>query len=136
MSSVDVFPHQRLLNTHCVALMAQVHSVTPLPIKNHLSHENHNNRHLLEKGITFQRQGFFTTSTYSRLCIIWQVIWWTIFNVACVLLENINYLIFSSYLHPFHDEILTTVFILFNIWLLIITVNSKSDLQPSTAIAN
>ena len=33
---------------------------------------------------------------------------------------NINYLIFSSYLRHIHDEILTTIFILFSTWLLII----------------
>ena len=70
MSSVNAFTHQRLLNTCCVASMAQVQSVTPLPIENPLSHENDNNRHLLEKAITFERKGFFTTPTHYKLCII------------------------------------------------------------------
>ena len=48
------------INTRCVVLMAQVHSVTLLPIKNPLSHEKKNNRRLLEMAITFERQGFFT----------------------------------------------------------------------------
>ena len=34
MSSVNVFTHQRSLNTRCVGSMAQLHSVTPLPIEN------------------------------------------------------------------------------------------------------
>ena len=46
-----------LLNTCSVVLLAQVHSVTLLPIENPLSQEN-NNRRLLEKAITFERQGF------------------------------------------------------------------------------
>ena len=50
-----------------------------------------------------------------------------------MVLEIINYLIFSSYLHPFRDEILTAIFILFSTWLL---TTSTSDLQPSTVIAN
>ena len=74
MSLVNAYTYNRLSNTHCVALMAQAHSVTLLPIENPLSHENKNNRHLLEKAITFKRQGFFTTFTYYRLRIVWQVI--------------------------------------------------------------
>ena len=58
MVLVNAFTHNRSSNTRCVALMAQVHSVTLLPIENPLSHENKNNRHLLEKAITFKRQGF------------------------------------------------------------------------------
>ena len=73
MSLVNAFTHNRAPNTRCVALMAQVHSVTLLPIENPLSHKNKNNRRLLEKTITFERQGFFTT-TYYRLRIVWQVI--------------------------------------------------------------
>ena len=53
-------------------------------------------------------------------------------EVGCVILENINYLILSSYLRPFCDKILTAIFILLSTWLL----TSTSDLQPSTAIAN
>ena len=41
-------------------------------------------------------------------------------NVGYVVLEKINYLIFSSYLCPFRDEILTAIIILFSAWLLII----------------
>ena len=70
MSSVNGFIHLRLLNTHCVALMTQVYSVTPLPIENPLSHENNNNRQLLKKAITFEQQGFITTPTYYRLHIV------------------------------------------------------------------
>ena len=71
MSSVNAFTHQRSFNTRCVVLMAQAHSVTLLPIKNPLSHENDNNRHLLEKAITFEQQEFFTTPhIYYRLCIV------------------------------------------------------------------
>ena len=51
MLLANAFTHNRLSNTHCVVLMAQVHCVTLLPIKNPLSHEN-KNRHLLEKTIT------------------------------------------------------------------------------------
>ena len=58
MSLVNAYTHNKSSNTHCLALMAQVHSVTP--IENPLSYENKNNRHLLEKAITFERQGFFT----------------------------------------------------------------------------
>ena len=54
MSLVNAFTNNRSSNTHCVALMAQVHSVTLLPIENPLSHENKNNRRLLEKAITFE----------------------------------------------------------------------------------
>ena len=74
MLLVNAFTHNRSSNTRCVALMAQVHSVTLLPIKNRLSQENKNNRHLLEKTITFERQGCFTTPTYYRLRIVWRVI--------------------------------------------------------------
>ena len=74
MSLVNAFTHNRSSNTRCVALMAQVHTVTLLPIDNPLSHENKNNRHLLEKAITFERQGFFSTPTYYRLRIVWRVI--------------------------------------------------------------
>ena len=74
MSLVNAFTYNRSLNTHCVALMAHVHSVTLLPIENPLSHESKNNRHLLEKAITFERQRFFTTPTYYRLRIVWRVI--------------------------------------------------------------
>ena len=43
-------------------------------------------------------------------------------NVGCVILENINYTIITSYFHhtyirPFCDETLTTIFILFSTWL-------------------
>ena len=69
-----IFAHKRLSNTHCVVLMAQVHSVALMPIENPLSHENNNNRHLLEKAITFKPQGSFTTPTYYRLHIVWQVL--------------------------------------------------------------
>ena len=123
MSLVNVFTHNRSLNTRCVALMAQVHSVTLLPIDNLLSHENKNNTHLLEKAITFEQQGFSTTSTYYRLRIVWRVIWWNFFNVGCVILETLLTSYFhhiSSYLRPFRDEILTTIFILFSTWLLTI----------------
>ena len=58
MTSVNAFTHQRSLNTCYVVLMAQAHSVTLLPIDNHLSHENDNNRHLLEKAITFSNKDF------------------------------------------------------------------------------
>ena len=51
MQPVNVFPHQGLLKTRCVASMAQVHSITSLPIENPFSHENDNNRCLLEKAI-------------------------------------------------------------------------------------
>ena len=54
MSLVNAFFRMRLLNTRCAVLMAQVHSVTLLPIVNPLSHENNNNRCLLEKAITFE----------------------------------------------------------------------------------
>ena len=64
MSSVNAFTHQRSLNTRCVASLAKVHSVTLLPIENHLSHENDKNRCLLEKTITFKQQGSFTTPIY------------------------------------------------------------------------
>ena len=74
MSLVNAFTHNRSSNTRCIALMAQVHSVTLVPIENPLSHENKNNRHLLEKAITFKQQGFFTTPTYYRLRIVWRVI--------------------------------------------------------------
>ena len=74
MSLVNPFTHYRSWNTHYVALMAQVHSVSLLPSENPLSHENRNKRHLLEKAITFERQGFFTTPTYYRLLIVWRVI--------------------------------------------------------------
>ena len=53
MSLVNAFTHNRSLNTHCVVLMAQGHSVTLLLIKNPLSHKNENNRRLLEKAIIF-----------------------------------------------------------------------------------
>ena len=132
MSLVNAFTHNRSSNTRCVALMAQIYSVTPLPIENPHFHENKNNRCLLEKAITFEWQGFFTTPTYYTLRIVWRVIWWKVFNVGCVVLENINYLKFLSYLRPFRDEILTAIFILFSTWLL----TSTCDLQPSTAIAN
>ena len=71
MSSVNAFHHQKLSNTCCVVLIAQVNSVTFLPIENLLSYENDNNRRLLEKAITFEQQGFFNTSTYYRLHIVW-----------------------------------------------------------------
>ena len=74
MPSVNAFTHHRYSKIHYVASMAQIHSVTPLPIENPLSHENDNNRHLLEKAITFEQQGFFTTPTYYRLRIVWRVI--------------------------------------------------------------
>ena len=74
MSLVNAYTYNRSSNTRCVVLMAQVHSVTLLPIENPLSHENKNNGHLLEKAITFEQQGFFTTLTYYRLRIVWQVI--------------------------------------------------------------
>ena len=61
MSLVNAFTHNRSSNTHCVVLMGQVHSVTLLHIKNPLFHENNNKRHLLEKAITFEQQGLFTT---------------------------------------------------------------------------
>ena len=64
MSLVNAFTHYRSWITRRVALMAQVHSVPLLPSENPLSHENKNNRHLLEKAITFERQGFFTIPTY------------------------------------------------------------------------
>ena len=57
MSLVNAFTYQRLLRIHYVALMAQVHSVTPLPIKNPLSHVPMRTtaiRVLLEKAITFE----------------------------------------------------------------------------------
>ena len=54
MSLVNAFTHKRSSNTHCAVLMAQVHSVTLLPFKNPLSHENNNNGPLLEKAITFK----------------------------------------------------------------------------------
>ena len=47
MSSVNAFTHQRSSKIHYEASMAQVHSVTPLPIVNPLSHENDNNSLLL-----------------------------------------------------------------------------------------
>ena len=72
MSLVIAFTHNRSSNTH-VALMAQVHFVTLLPIENPLSHEN-KNRCLLEQAITFERQGIFTTPTYYRLRIVCRVI--------------------------------------------------------------
>ena len=59
MSSLNAFTYQRSLNTCYVALMAQANSVIPLPIENPLSHENDNNRCLLEKATTFERQVFF-----------------------------------------------------------------------------
>ena len=59
MTLVNSFIHNRSSNTRCVMLMAKVHSVTLLPIENPLSHENKNNRHWLEKAITFERQGFW-----------------------------------------------------------------------------
>ena len=74
MSLVNAFTHQRSLNTCRVVLMAQVQSVTLLPIENPLSHENDNNRRLLEKAITLEQQGIFTTPTYYILHIIWRVI--------------------------------------------------------------
>ena len=55
-SLVNAFIHNRSSNTR-ITLMAQVHSVTSLPIENPLSHENKINSHLLEKAITFKRQG-------------------------------------------------------------------------------
>ena len=64
MSAMNAFTHQRSLNIRWVALIAQVHSVTPLPINNLLSHEN-NNWCLLEKAITFKRKRFFITPTYT-----------------------------------------------------------------------
>ena len=54
MSLVNAFTHNRLWNTRCVALMAQVHAVTLLPIENRLSHQNKNNRRLIEKAITVE----------------------------------------------------------------------------------
>ena len=39
MLLVNVFAHKRSSNTRCVVLMAQVHSVTLMPIENPLSHE-------------------------------------------------------------------------------------------------
>ena len=71
MSLVNSFTHNRSSNTRCVALMAQVYSVTLQPIENPLSHENKNNRRLLEKAITLERQEFFTTPTYYGLRIVW-----------------------------------------------------------------
>ena len=79
------------MNTRCVALVAQVHFVTLLPIENPFPM-----RTKTEKTITFEQQGFSTTPTYYRLRIVCQVIWWKSFNVGCVILDNINYLIFSS----------------------------------------
>ena len=80
MSLVNAFTHNRSSNTRCsMALMAQIHSVTLVPIENPLSHENKNNRRLLEKAITFKQQGFFTTPTYYRLRIVWRVICWKVF---------------------------------------------------------
>ena len=38
------------------------------------SKKNKNNRRLLEKAITFERQGVFATPTYYRLRIVWRVI--------------------------------------------------------------
>ena len=70
MSLVNAFTHNRSSNTRCIVLMAHVHSVTLLSIENPLSHENKNNRHLLEKAITFKRQGFFTTPTYYRFYVV------------------------------------------------------------------
>ena len=58
MSLVNAFTHNRSVNTRCVTLMGQVHSITPLPIENPLSHENKNNRRLLEKAVTLEQQGF------------------------------------------------------------------------------
>ena len=66
MSSVNAFTHQRLSNTRVVS-MAQIHSVTPLPIENCLSQEEYNNRHLLEKAIIFKQQGLFTTPIYQTV---------------------------------------------------------------------
>ena len=40
MSLVNAFTHNRSSNTRCVALLAQVYSVTLLPIEKPLSHEN------------------------------------------------------------------------------------------------
>ena len=74
MSLVNAFTHNRSSNTHSIALMAQIHSVTLVAIENPLSHENKNNRRLLEKAITFKQQGFFTTPTYYRLRMVWRVI--------------------------------------------------------------
>lgn len=87
-------------------------------VENLLSHKNDNNRCLL-KWSTLERQGFLTISTYLRFSIAWWVIWWVVFNLGYIVVENINYLIFSSYLYPFRDKFLTTIFILFT-WLLII----------------
>ena len=58
MSSVNAFTHQRPSKIHYVASMAQVHSVTLLPMENIPSHENDNSRNLLEKAITFERLEF------------------------------------------------------------------------------
>ena len=132
MSLVNAFIRMRLLNTRCAVLMAQVHSVTLLPIVNPLSHENNNSRCLLEKAITFEWQGFFTTPICYRLCIVWRVIWQEVFNIDCVVLENINYLIFSSYLQLFCDQILAAIFILLSTWLLIIGCHTQQNTQWHT----
>ena len=39
-------------------------SVPLLPVKNPFSHENKNNRQLLEKPITLERKGIFTIATF------------------------------------------------------------------------
>ena len=45
-------------------------SVLLLPIENPLSHENKNNRQLLEKAITLEREGIFTIATFYELNIL------------------------------------------------------------------
>ena len=99
ISSVNAFTHQRSLNTCYVWSMAQVHSVTPLPIDNPLSHENDNNRHLLEKAITFEQQGFSLPPHTTGFASYGEYFDGKFLNVGCVVLENINYLISSSYFH-------------------------------------
>ena len=128
-SSGNAFTHQRSSKIHYVVSMAQVQSVTPLPIENPLFHENDNDRRLLEKAITFEQQGFFTTPHITDSHRMASNLTGS-FYVGCVVLENINYLIFSSYfiifMRPFHDKILTTIFILFSAWLLNTTVQLQS----------
>ena len=127
MSLVNAFTHNRSSNTHnrssnthCVVLMAQVHSVTLLPIENPLSHDN---RHLLEKAINFEQQGFFTTPHILQ----------TLHHMVSNLMEsfycrpwNINYLIFSSHFHhifiiftPLSCQNSNCNFYVFSTWLLI-----------------
>ena len=50
-------------------------STTALPIKNPLSHENKNNRQLLEITITLEWEGIFIIATFYDLSIVCQIIW-------------------------------------------------------------